>query len=118
MTIDEVMAREREMERHYQRVLDGLRITNQLTVNYLEVEKQQHKQLAEWLEELKMLRELKNEHKKIGNIEGFNQGYNKAIDDFTKAIKEKWSCCGYVEELKETEFDSLAEQLKNKPFTP
>ena len=33
-----------------------------------------NKQLAEWLEELKMLRELKNEHRKIGNIEGYNQG--------------------------------------------
>lgn len=29
-----------------------------------------NKQLAEWLEELKMLRELKNEHRKIRNIEG------------------------------------------------
>lgn len=54
----------------------------------------------------------------IEDVNMYILGYNKAIDDFTKAIKEKWSCCGYVEELKETEFDSLAEQLKNKPFTP
>lgn len=40
-----------------------------------------HKQLHKWLEELKMLRELKDEHRKIGNIEGFNQGYRKSIDD-------------------------------------
>ena len=45
-------------------------------------------QIAEWLEELKMLRELKAEHRKIGNIEGFNKGYNKAIDDFAEKLKE------------------------------
>ena len=47
---------------------------------------EEHEQLAEWLEELKMLRELKEEHRKIGNIEGFNKGYNKAIDDFKKML--------------------------------
>lgn len=49
---------------------------------------QESEQLVEWLEELKMLRELKDEHRKIGNIEGFNKGYNKAIDDFMKKINE------------------------------
>lgn len=46
-----------------------------------------YEQLAEWLEELKMLRELKEEHRKIGNIEGFNKGYNKAIDEFAELLK-------------------------------
>ena len=47
-------------------------------------------QIAEWLEELKMLRELKAEHRKIGNIEGYNKGYNKAIDDFVEKIELKY----------------------------
>ena len=51
---------------------------------------QESEQLAEWLEELKMLRELKDEHRKIGNIEGFNKGYNKAIDDFVEKIELKY----------------------------
>lgn len=49
----------------------------------------EHEQIAEWLEELKMLRELKAEHRKIGNIEGFNKGYNKAIDDCIKEVEEE-----------------------------
>lgn len=60
---------------------------------------QEHEQLAEWLEELKMLRELKDEHRKVGNIEGFNDGYNRAFDDFKekineleKSYKEKYGC--------------------------
>lgn len=77
-------------------------------------------QLAEWLEELKMLRELKDEHRKIGNIEG----YNKAIDDFAKwlenkkylmkEIQEHDYCYTHYDELKAncvtTEY--FAEQLK------
>ena len=79
-----------------------------------------HKQIAEWLEELKMLRELKDEHRKIGNIEGFNKGYDKAIDDFAEKLiryvycghlcsptEVRWSDLSVVEMVKE-----LAEQLK------
>lgn len=44
-----------------------------------------NKQLVEWLEELKMLRELKNEHRKIGNIEGYNQALK---DVYKKSFKE------------------------------
>lgn len=81
-----------------------------------------YEQLAEWLEELKMLRELKEEHRKIGNIEGFNKGYNKAIDDFVNSLKKlveqelsfpdlSFECkkCG-IWKIKDVE--SIAEQLK------
>ena len=37
-----------------------------------------------------MLRKLKAEHRKIGNIEGFNKGYDKAIDDFAEKIELKY----------------------------
>ena len=72
-----------------------------------------HEQIAEWLEELKMLRELKAEHRKIGNIKGFNKGYNKAIDDF---IHECDKCCGFYtgnnKNLTREDMLNIAEQLK------
>ena len=41
-------------------------------------------QISGWLGELKMLRELKNEYRKIG----YNQGYKKAIYDFSNLLCE------------------------------
>ena len=81
---------------------------------------QESKQLVEWLEELKMLRELKDEHRKIGNIEGFNKGYNKAIDDFAILMKETfnhdWATTKISEQIIYNRlFDKcneIAEQLK------
>ena len=55
-----------------------------------------HEQIAEWSEELKMLRELKAAHRKIGNIEGFNKGYDKAIDEFAEKLKAK--CDGIIKD--------------------
>lgn len=45
-------------------------------------------------------------------IAGRKEGYNKAIDDFAELLKEKYACCGYVEELAEIDIDEIAEQLK------
>ena len=83
---------------------------------------QESEQLVEWLEELKMLRELKDEHRKIGNIEGFNKGYNKAIDDFAEKLKaecrEHYVDCdpyfgGITDSiLYEDDINEIAEQLK------
>ena len=59
---------------------------------------EEYEQLAEWLEELKLLRELKDEHRKIGNIEGFNKGYSKAENDYyAQSEKDRQSSydCGY-----------------------
>lgn len=46
-------------------------------------------QICEWLEELKMLRALKNEHGKIGNIEGYDQGYNQGYNQALKDVYKK-----------------------------
>ena len=73
-------------------------------------------QLAEWLEELKMLRELKAEHRKIGNIEGFNKGYNKAIDNFAEKLhhEEFDNEYGVHIVLTPQQVDEIAEQLKER----
>ena len=66
-------------------------------------------QLAEWLEELKVYQQ----HEIICN-KGYNEGYNKAIDDFVKLVhKHDWN----IRNINENSFiygaiDTLAEQLK------
>lgn len=70
---------------------------------------QESKQLAEWLEELKIYQQ----HEIICN-KGYNAGYNKAIDDFVKLVhKHDWN----IRNINENLFiygaiDTLAEQLK------
>ena len=70
---------------------------------------QESKQLAEWLEELKIYQQ----HEIICN-KGYNAGYNKAIDDFVKLVhKHDWN----IRNINENSFiygaiDTLAEKLK------
>ena len=70
---------------------------------------QESEQLAEWLEELKVYQQ----HEIICN-KGYNEGYNKAIDDFVKLVhKHDWN----IRNINENSFiygaiDTLAEQLK------
>ena len=105
MTIDEEIVLERKLADYYKD-------------NHLKNEAREHVQRAEWLEELKMLRELKEEHRKIGNIEGFNKGYNKAIDDFirkcemeSRVILDEIIHLSYYG-LSMRELQRIAEQLK------
>ena len=94
MTIDEAIAHAREVAKEQRKDNENCKYKSEYgckgCADYYSkpcIEcAEEHEQLAEWLEELKMLRELKEEHRKIGNIEGFNKGYNKAIDDFKKIL--------------------------------
>ena len=76
-----------------------------------------HKQLAEWFEELKFLRQWKsdvmNEFCKydcnsVG--EAIHNGYNKALDDFVNACKEDISCQTFG--LHINGIERISEQLK------
>ena len=82
---------------------------------------EEHEQLAEWLEELKMYkslapRELVSEKQKNDrSIEyskgfdyGFKIGYAKAIDDFAEKVKEMYA----FTILEEEQLNEIAEQLK------
>ena len=90
MTIDEEIALERKLADYYKD-------------NHLKNEVREHEQLAEWLEELKILREEKSEFQIIAkdiaeyNYEmGMEKGYNKAIDDCLKIVE--WD--GYTLDIK------------------
>lgn len=82
---------------------------------------EEHEQLAEWLEELKIYQQ----HEIICN-KGYNAGYNKAIDDLRNELKNHYTeynidcvlednnfysyttACNYLEDY----IDEIAEQLK------
>lgn len=77
---------------------------------------EEHEQLAEWLEELKALREEKSDFQIMAkdNYEmGMENGYNKAIDDF---IHECDKYCGFYsnknKNLTREDILKIAEKLK------
>ena len=73
-----------------------------------------NEQIAEWLEELKELRKIKEDYSKGMQTSYATFMYNKAIDDFVKLVKEhNWN----IRNRNENEFiygaiDRLSEQLK------
>ena len=78
-----------------------------------------NEQVAEWLEELKALREEKSDFQIMakdiaeGNYEmGMENGYNKAIDDCKELTFREVVYCDSLNDR--TEFRELAEQLKAK----
>lgn len=86
MTIDEAIARAREVAKYAPKEMCKCA--------------EEHEQLAEWLEELKAYKETKCnksvylENKSIDMIDavnkGYADGYNKAIDDAIKIVKENY----------------------------
>ena len=80
----------------------------------LKAEPQVFIQLAEWLEELKVYQQ----HEIICN-KGYNEGYNKAIDDFAEKLKEmannsstKYIRLSEKETITTYGVEQIAEQLK------
>ena len=80
---------------------------------------EENEQVAEWLEELKALREEKSDFQIMakdiaeGNYEmGMENGYNKAIDDCKELTFREVVYCDSLNDR--TEFRELAEQLKEK----
>ena len=110
MTIDEAIAQAREVSsRKFDDRVHCIRCA------------EEHQQLAEWLEELKMYkslapRELVSEKQKNdrameyskGFDYGFKTGYAKAIDDFAEKVKEMYA----FTILEEEQLNEIAEQLK------
>ena len=68
---------------------------------------EEHEQLAEWLEELKAYRANEGISENVYRF-GYKFGYNKAVDDTIKSIKEEY----VFTILEEEKIDEIAEQLK------
>ena len=68
---------------------------------------EEHEQLAEWLEELKAYRANEGISENVYRF-GYKFGYNKAVEDTIKSIKEEYA----FTILEEEKIDEIAEQLK------
>ena len=123
LSIDEAIARERQLAKeqrsHIGTFYSKIMGYDDEYIKKCEVCAEEHEQLAEWLEELKM-------YKEVGTVEGYksaiecyneeytirksNKQYNKAIDDFVK------ECIFYEHLTFEQEhierIQAIAEQLK------
>ena len=128
MTIDEAIAREKEMAKQqntkYDKCPTRIKYCCEMCFHNPkcnEVE-EHHEQLVEWLEELKCYKndnDFSDYTDRLHKI-AFNSGYNKAIDDFVKKLiryvdcghlcsptEARWSDLSVVEMVKK-----LAERLK------
>ena len=121
LSIDEAIAHAREVA-NTQRGKSGICLQNGLECEHFSdclKCAEEHEQLAEWLEELKALREEKSEFQIMAkdiaeaNYEmGMEIGYNKAIDDCKELTFREVVYCDSLNDR--TEFRELAEELKEK----
>ena len=114
MTIDEAIAHAREIAEEQRKACDLAWVWD--NTDNIKKCAEEHEQLAEWLEELKALKNglnIKCDNLNEALEKGKKIGYKKAIDDFAEKLKR---------ENKETipihsgycrmSFDEIAEQLK------
>ena len=113
MTIDEAIENHRKMV-ETQKILYDACVLKECNKHFLR-RAEEHEQLAEWLEELKV-------YKKNSDIcpicdtycsylaEEFENGYNKAINDFVNACKQDILCQTFG--LHANGIERIAEQLK------
>jgi flagellar biosynthesis/type III secretory pathway protein FliH len=50
----------------------------------------------------------------MGYTKGMKDGYAKAIEEFAERIKQKYSCCSYISEMREECIDEIAKELKGE----
>ena len=114
MTIDEAIIHAREVASEQKR-RSGACVQNDSECDKFSTclkRAEEHEQLAEWLEELKVLRHGANELRSAGYEHGYSVGYNKAIDDFVNACKE--DILFQIFGLHINGIERIAEQLKER----
>ena len=91
MTIDEAIAHSRAISKYKRKKIDKCINKNIYACKFCNEIRtckevaEEHEQLAEWLEELKVYQQ----HEIICN-KGYNAGYNKAINDFIEKVELKY----------------------------
>ena len=110
MTIDEAIQRARNNENSFKNN-HKLNLTLKARSPYYGLDclkiSEDNKNLAEWLEELKAYRANEGISENVYRM-GYKFGYNKAVDDTIKSIKEEYA----FTILEEEKIDEIAEQLK------
>ena len=121
MTLDEAILHAREVAERNRRAMSFEpedNIDDDIKVNCLNCATQ-HEQLAEWLEELKFLRQWKSDimdefckYDCNSVEEAMHNGYNKAIDDFVKFAIDMPTVETEDGEVRPMWLEEMAEQLK------
>lgn len=121
MTIDEAIQDFRQLENEFEHYMCDTEDKKENLVKY-QREWEYYKQLAEWLEELKNIREenayLHCEMQAIGaTIDMLEEEIrNRAIDDYVERLKETYKPCkeadNYIYTVVCRRFDDIAQQLK------
>lgn len=110
MTIDEMIQKARNNENIFKNN-HKLNLTLKKRSPYYGLDclkiSEDNKHLAEWLEELKAYRENEGMSENVYRC-GYKFGYNKAVDDTIKSIKEEYA----FTILEEEKIDEIAKQLK------
>ena len=87
MSIDEAIENEKELSEHCKRMFEEMSAEDKLANKLLKSEIQYHEQLAEWLEELVMLRLDSCMIHMPERLHLVENGYNKALNDFVNFAK-------------------------------
>ena len=123
MSIDEAIAREKQQGKKQR---SHIGTWDDEYSKKCEVYAEEHEQLAEWLEELKELRQCTNiENREYQYFNGFKEGkqvgYNKAIDDFMDILLAERTQCYNFDDSEHNnpikcvwwnDIEEIAEQLK------
>ena len=122
MSIDEAIQRENKIAEENQKIVDTEIVFDDVSLSQLYCDdtevieehlsnyrkcSEYHKQIAEWLEELKDYRE--NQHRSLRHM--YEKGYNKAIDDFVK-FANTMPTVEVDGEIRPMWLEEMAEQLK------
>ena len=113
MTLDEAIAHAREEAEDKRADADWKFRHGRLNADDCISCAEEHEQLAEWLEELKELRNMTAGHLyavafKNGYLKAEKEVREKAIDDFAEKVKEMYA----FTILEEVQLEKIAEQLK------
>lgn len=108
ISLYEAIENEKEFSEYCKRMFEEMSAEDKLANKLLKSEIQYHEQLAEWLEELKDLREMKETIECNAEVLE-RQGYNNAIDDTLEILKfheDEWDgiyhAIDEIEHLKES----------------
>ena len=110
LSIDEAIAREREMAERNLILLDFDELVQKSYDTYLRAE--YHEQIAEWLEELKAIKS-DGFTDNLLDME-FTKGYNKALDDFVKFANTMPTVETEDGKIRPMWLEEMAEKLKEK----
>ena len=111
MTLDEAIEYEKESLQHCKRMLEEIYEDN-LENKILKFEVKYHKQIADWLEELVMLRLDSCMIHMPERLHLVENGYNKALNDFVNVCEKQFTTMYGQRYVDMRDIVNIAEQLK------